>query len=68
MSTEKIEFLGHSGHMLAARLDRPRPTDGFSSNQALGCVLFAHCFTCSKDIPAARRIAQRLSALGFAVL
>ena len=68
MSTEKIEFLGHSGHMLAARLDRPRPTDGFSSDQALGCVLFAHCFTCSKDIPAARRIAQRLSALGFAVL
>lgn len=63
MQTEKIEFLGHSGHTLAARLDRP---DSYAPSA--GTVLFAHCFTCSKDIPAARRVAQRLSALGFAVL
>jgi len=31
-------------------------------------ALFAHCFTCSKDIPAARRIAARLAGLGIAVL
>tara|TARA_B110000259_G_scaffold10719_1_gene11686 strand:- start:1340 stop:1609 length:270 start_codon:yes stop_codon:yes gene_type:complete len=48
MSTEKIEFLGHSGHMLAACLGRLGPKDGFRSDQALGCILFAHCATCSK--------------------
>lgn len=33
-----------------------------------GFALFAHCFTCSKDIPAASRIARELTARGFAVL
>lgn len=60
MTTERITFEGHSGHKLAARLDRP---DG----PVLATALFAHCFTCSKDIPAARRIAGRLSAMGIAV-
>ena len=31
-------------------------------------ALFAHCFTCGKDILAARRIAERLSGHGIAVL
>ena len=31
-------------------------------------ALFAHCFTCGKDIHAARRIAEALTALGIAVL
>jgi putative redox protein len=31
-------------------------------------AVFAHCFTCGKDIPAARRIAARLAAMGIAVL
>ncbi len=61
MSTERITFPGHDGHALAARLDLP---DG----PHLATALFAHCFTCSKDIPAARRIAGRLAALGIAVL
>ncbi len=47
--------------MLAARLDMP---DG----QVRATAIFAHCFTCSKDIPAARRIASRLAAQGVAVL
>ncbi|MDU0112648.1 hypothetical protein RT723_06450 [Psychrosphaera aquimarina] len=34
----------------------------------LATAIFAHCFTCGKDIPAARRIAARLSAIGIAVL
>ncbi|TCP42356.1 bifunctional alpha/beta hydrolase/OsmC family protein [Rhodovulum marinum] len=58
---EKITFEGHGGHRLAARLDRP---DG----PVRAAALFAHCFTCGKDIHAARRIAARLTALGFAVL
>ena len=61
MPTERLAFPGHSGHDLAARLDLP---DG----PHLATALFAHCFTCSKDIPAARRIAQRLADQGIAVL
>ena len=61
MPTERITFPGHSGDTLSARLDLP---DG----PHLVTALFAHCFTCSKDIPAARRIAARLSAMGIAVL
>ena len=61
MPTERIEFPGHSGGRLSARLDMP---DG----PHVATALFAHCFTCGKDIPAARRIAARLAALGIAVL
>jgi uncharacterized OsmC-like protein/alpha-beta hydrolase superfamily lysophospholipase len=61
MPTERLTFPSHSGHDLAARLDLP---DG----PHLATALFAHCFTCSKDIPAARRIAQRLADQGIAVL
>ena len=38
----KIEFPGHSGQLLAARLDMPARPRAFA--------LFAHCFTCGKDI------------------
>ena len=61
MATEKFTFYGHGDHKLAARLDLP---DG----PHLATALFAHCFTCSKDIPAARRIAGRLASMGIAVL
>ncbi len=61
MPTERVTFTGHGGHELAARLDLPE-------GPHLGTALFAHCFTCSKDIPAARRIAARLAMMGIAVL
>lgn len=61
MATEKLEFPTATGETLAARLDLP---DG----PQRGCALFAHCFTCTKDIIAARRIASNLSRLGIAVL
>ena len=61
MPTTRITFRGHDGSMLAARLDMP---DG----PHLATALFAHCFTCGKDIPAARRIAARLAGMGIAVL
>ena len=60
VTTRKIEFTGSSGHKLAARLDQP------AEPRAL--ALFAHCFTCSKDIFAAARIAEGLTARGIAVL
>ncbi|MBO9466738.1 OsmC family protein [Tropicibacter sp. R15_0] len=61
MPTERITFQGHGGDTLAARLDLPE-------GPHLATALFAHCFTCGKDIPAARRIAARLAAMGIAVL
>ncbi len=61
MPTERFTFTGHDGHELAARLDLPE-------GPHLATALFAHCFTCSKDIPAARRISARLAGAGIAVL
>ncbi|TDT77610.1 putative redox protein [Litoreibacter halocynthiae] len=61
MGIERINFTGHSGATLAARLDMP---DG----PHLATALFAHCFTCSKDIAAAKRISGRLAGMGIAVL
>lgn len=61
MRTERFTFPGHGGHDLAARLDMP-------SGAHLATAVFAHCFTCSKDITAARRIAARLTTMGYAVL
>lgn len=61
MHSEKITFPGHSGQNLAARLDLP-------AGAVQATAIFAHCFSCSKDIAAARRIAQRLTASNIAVL
>ncbi|MGJ8547220.1 MAG: bifunctional alpha/beta hydrolase/OsmC family protein [Sulfitobacter sp.] len=61
MPTQRITFPGHDGGTLAARLDLPE-------GPHLATALFAHCFTCGKDIPAARRIAARLAGMGIAVL
>lgn len=58
---QKITFTGSKGESLAARMDMPA---GFIRATAI----FAHCFTCSKDILAAKRIAGELSAKGIAVL
>lgn len=60
-SSQKLTFPGSQGHLLAARLDLPAmPPRAYA--------LFAHCFTCSKDIFAAARIAGALAEEGFAVL
>src|SRR3954447_9437160 len=61
MTTERIEFHGSEGQKLAARLDAP---DG----PVCAYALFAHCFTCGKDIFAATRIAQALTQHGIGVL
>lgn len=61
MKSQKLTFKGHDGSELAARLDLPE-------GPVTSTALFAHCFTCSKDIPAARRISQTLATDGMAVL
>lgn len=57
----KTTFRGHDGSELAARLDLP-------AGPVRGYALFAHCFTCSKDLAAARHIAGALAREGIAVL
>ncbi len=58
---ERITFENESGIKLAAALELPdRPTNTFA--------LFAHCFTCGKDIAAASRIARTLAANNIGVL
>jgi putative redox protein len=61
MPTEKFQFASENGHQLAAALDLPE-------GQPVAYALFAHCFTCGKDVLAARRIAAALTAKGIATL
>ncbi len=61
MRSERLDFPGHSGEALSGRLDLP---DG----EPTAYALFAHCFTCSKDVVAASRIARALTGYGVAVL
>jgi len=61
MPTERFQFTGEGGHMLAAALELPE-------GEPAAFALFAHCFTCGKDVLAAKRIAAALAARGIAVL
>jgi len=61
VATERFQFTGSQGQQLAAALDTP---DG----ETRAFALFAHCFTCGKDVLAAKRIAVALAAKGIAVL
>jgi len=61
MKVEPVTFTGRDGQKLAARLDRPEEAPR-------AFALFAHCFTCGKDVFAAARIAQQLTEHGVAVL
>ncbi|NNE38295.1 MAG: OsmC family protein [Gammaproteobacteria bacterium] len=61
MPTEQISFQNSSGDTLSASLEIP-------SADAKFFALFAHCFTCSKNIFAARQISKRLVENGIGVL
>ena len=60
--SQKITFPNAAGHQLAARLEEPL-------NQApYAYAIFAHCFTCSKNLNAVRHISRSLTQHGIAVL
>lgn len=59
--SERVEFSGSGGDLLAARLDRP-----LGAPRAF--ALFAHCFTCSKDFVASSRVSRGMAERGIAVL
>jgi len=57
----RLEFMGSQGELLAARFDRPL-------GPMRATAVFAHCFTCSKDVAAASRISRALAERGIGVL
>jgi uncharacterized OsmC-like protein/alpha/beta superfamily hydrolase len=63
MGRIKLEFENAAGETLAGLLETP-PENVSIERYAI----FAHCFTCGKNIPAASRISRALSARGIAVL
>ena len=61
MPAEQFDFFNADGKRLAGLLNNP-------AGDARAYALFAHCFTCGKEVHAARRIAEALTALGVGVL
>ena len=61
MQNQKVVFQNQSGHALSGILDLP-------AEAPVGYALFAHCFTCSKNLKAAGNIARALTDAGIAVL
>lgn len=61
MQFRKLEFANRAGQRLAARIDLP------DDSPPAAYALFAHCFTCSKNIKAASHISRALTAEGIAV-
>jgi alpha-beta hydrolase superfamily lysophospholipase len=57
-----MEFTNDSGQKLSARLDLP------SDGKPFSYALFAHCFTCSKNLKAIAHISRALTREGIAVL
>ncbi|AXT60274.1 OsmC family protein [Aquimarina sp. AD10] len=62
MSLSKVTFTNAEGQTLSGRLELP--ADQHPHNFAL----FAHCFTCNKNLGAVRNISRGLTAQGFGVL
>ncbi len=62
MKSQKITFVSSEGKNLVGRLEMP--VDRHPHNYAL----FAHCFTCTKNLIAVKNISKTLTNNGFAVL
>ena len=58
----KFEFKNQNGENLAGTLEEP------TVGPARGVALFAHCFSCGKNVLAASRVSRGLRDRGFAVL
>ncbi|MCB0550933.1 MAG: alpha/beta fold hydrolase [Phaeodactylibacter sp.] len=62
MPSQKIEFQNARGKKLAARLELP------VDQRPYAYALFAHCFTCNKNLTAVGNISRALNMKGIAVL
>ena len=63
MKKIKLEFENTNGELLAGLLELPEQVEDITT-----FALFAHCFTCGKDIAAASRVSRALAKKGIAVL
>jgi putative redox protein len=61
MRSERFDFTGAGGERLAGLLQLP-------AKEPAAYALFAHCFTCGKDVKAAAQLARSLAGLGIATL
>ena len=62
MNLQKIVFKNEEGHSLVGRLELP------VNQHPHNFVLFAHCFTCNKNLSAIKNISKALTSSGFGVL
>lgn len=62
MRSEPVRFTNQGGHLLEARLDLP------VAGEPLAYAIFAHCFTCTKNLKAVGRITSALAERGIATL
>lgn len=62
MKSKKITFYSEEGHQLSGRLDFP------VLGQPKAYAIFAHCFTCSKNLLAVDHLSRSLTQEGIAVL
>ncbi|QWV93692.1 bifunctional alpha/beta hydrolase/OsmC family protein [Geomonas oryzisoli] len=62
MNTKRVTFINDNGYRLAARLELP------DDERPVAYAIFAHCFTCSKNIKAAVNITRAMSSRRIAVL
>ena len=63
MERKRVKFPGAFGNTLVGRLELPDPP----GSEPAAYALFAHCFTCSKDLKAAGWISRALVERGIAV-
>ncbi|MEO8399445.1 MAG: bifunctional alpha/beta hydrolase/OsmC family protein, partial [Ignavibacteriaceae bacterium] len=62
IKTIKVNFKSKSGYKLAARIELPL------DNKPAAYAIFAHCFTCTKNLSAVRNISSSLTNNSIAVL
>lgn len=62
MAATKVNFKNSLGHQLSARLEQP------ANGHPKAFAIFAHCFTCNKNLTAIANISRALAQVGFAVL
>ncbi len=62
MSLEKVTFYNKEGHNLVGRIELP------ANKSPHNFVIFAHCFTCNKNLTAVRNIGKAFTSNGFGVL
>lgn len=58
----KVEFKNNTNETLAGTLELP------DNSEPWAVAIFAHCFTCGKDVVAASRISRKLADAGIGVL